>query len=241
MTPRRRRVAGSRLVCSLALGTATLGIACDVPTIPALPGPYDFRLPVYAAAGRANIRTFHWDRGAVVPVFLGEGGGGAGDLRQAFQGAVHAWRAAAVFGEVRLRATTDLDEARAVLLWHDAPGILSTPVGCLGPVTGAASTLGCLNETRDALRSWPRRDGGASRVVFRVVIRRTGDQDLLDRLVIHEMGHVLGILSHSPDPSDVMWAGPRLPPAPTARDRSTLRSLYQTPVDLPLEVASPAG
>ena len=164
-----------------------------------------------------------------------------GDLRQAFRRAARAWRAAAVFGEVRLREAADTDEAQAVLRWHDAPGVLSTPADCVGPVTGAASTLGCLNHTRDALRSWPRRDGEVSQVFFRVVIRRTDDQELLDRLVIHEMGHVLGILSHSPDPSDIMWAGPDLPPAPSARDRSTLRSLYMTPVDLPVETPSRGG
>lgn len=223
------------------MACATLALACESPTLPGLPLPYDFRLAVYGAEGPPRARTFHWERGAVVPVYLGDEPGGAADLRRAFQRAARAWRAAAVFGEVRLRETTDLDEARAVLRWHDAPGVLSTPMGCIGPVTGAASTLGCLNDPRDALRNWPRRDGGASQVVYRVVILRTGDQELLERLVIHEMGHVLGILSHSPDPSDIMWAGPDLPAAPSARDRSTLRSLYMTPVDLPVENAPSGG
>ncbi len=223
------------------LACATLAAACESPVIPALPGPYDFRLAVYGTDGGAHPRTFHWDRGEVVPVFLGEELTGAGDLRAAFQRAVRAWRSAAVFGEVRLRETADLGEARAVLRWHDAAGVLSTPMDCVGPVTGAASTLGCLNPSRGALRTWPRRDGETSQVIYRVVIRRTGDQELLDRLVIHEMGHVLGILSHSPDPSDIMWAGPNLPPVPSARDRSTLRSLYMTPVNLPIESASPGG
>lgn len=232
---------GAVPVWRAAVAAAALAAACDSATIPALPGPYDFRLAVYGADGRARQHTFHWDRGTVVPVYLGDELPGAGDLRQAFQRAVRAWRSAAVFGEVRLREATDLGEARAVLRWHDAAGVLSTPMTCLGPVTGAASTLGCLNGPRDALRTWPRRDGEPSQVIYRVIIRRTDDQELLDRLVIHEMGHVLGILSHSPDPSDIMWAGPDLPPVPTARDRSTLRSLYMTPVDLPIEPASPGG
>ena len=218
---------------------AALFTACDSATVPALPGPYDFRLTVYGTDGRARPRTFHWDRGAVVPVFVVQEPSGADDLRRALERAVREWRSAAVFGEVRLRETIDLGEARAVLRWHDAAGVLSTPMTCMGPVTGAASTLGCLNEFRDALRTWPRRDGEPSQVIYRVVIRRTDDKELLDRLVIHEMGHVLGILSHSPNRSDIMWAGPDLPPAPTARDRSTLRSLYQTPVDLPVESAPP--
>ena len=235
MNPRR----GTGSTLRMALVGAALATACDSAIIPALPGPYDFRLAVYGTDGRARPRTFHWDRGAVVPVYVVHEQSGAGDLRPAFRRAARAWRSAAVFGEVRLRETTDLGEARAVLRWHDAAGVLSTPMTCVGPVTGAASTLGCLNDPRDALRTWPRRDGEPSQVTYRVVIRRTDDQELLDRLVIHEMGHVLGILSHSPDPSDIMWAGPDLPPAPTARDRSTLRSLYMTPVDLPVELPSP--
>lgn len=230
---------GPGLMWRMAVLGAALVTACDSATVPALPGPYDFRLAVYGTDGRARPRTFHWDRGAVVPVFVVDEQPGGGDLRRALEGAVRAWRSAAVFGEVRLRETTDLGAARAVLRWHDATGVLSTPMTCVGPVTGAASTLGCLNGPRDALRTWPRRDGEPSQVIYRVVIRRTDDRELLDRLVIHEMGHVLGILSHSPDASDIMWAGPDLPPAPTARDRSTLRSLYQTPVDLPVESASP--
>ena len=234
-----RRGTGS--MWRMAVVGVALATACDSATIPALPGPYDFRLAIYGTDGRARQRTFHWDRGTVVPVYVDDEPAGAGALREAFQRAVRAWRSAAAFGEVRLRETTDLGEARAVLRWHDAVGVLSTPMTCVGPVTGAASTLGCLNDPRDALRTWPRRDGEPSQVIYRVVIRRTDDQELLDRLVIHEMGHVLGILSHSPDPSDIMWAGPDLPPAPTARDRSTLRSLYMTPVDLPIERPLPGG
>ena len=232
---------GTGSMWRMAVVGAALATACDSATIPALPGPYDFRLAIYGTDGRARQRTFHWDRGAVVPVYVDDGPAASGALRQAFQRAVRVWRSAAVFGEVRLRETTDLGDARAVLRWHDAVGVLSTPMTCVGPVTGAASTLGCLNDPRDALRTWPRRDGEPSQVVYRVVIRRTDDQELLDRLVIHEMGHVLGILSHSPDRSDIMWAGPDLPPAPTGRDRSTLRSLYMTPVDLPIERPFPGG
>lgn len=241
MTPAPGGVSRPRGPGRLVLVAATLALACDTPAVPSLPLPYDFRLSVYGVDGNASTRTFHWDLGGTVPIFLAEGGGGGGDLRLAFRRAMQAWRAAAVFGEVGLREASDLDGALAVLRWHDAPGVLSTPAGCVGPVTGAASTLGCLTDSRDALRSWPRRDGGTSQVVFRVVIRGTADQELLDGLVMHEMGHVLGILAHSPDPSDVMWAGPSLPPQPSARDRSTLRSLYQTPVDLPLETESSGG
>ena len=137
---------GTGSMWRMAVVGAALVTACDSATIPALPVPYDFRLAIYGADGSARQRTFHWHRGTVVPVYVDDEPEGAGALRQAFRQAVRAWRSAAVFGEVRLRETNDLGEARAVLRWHDAVGVLSTPMTCVGPVTGAASTLGCLND-----------------------------------------------------------------------------------------------
>jgi predicted Zn-dependent protease len=101
-------------------------------------------------------------------------------------------------------------------------------------VTGAASTVGCLNETADSLRTWRRRDGGPSQVLFSVFVKVRPDLDdeLLERVVAHEAGHVLGILAHSLDARDLMWAGDLSSASPSGADRQTLRSLYQAPVDL---------
>jgi predicted Zn-dependent protease len=53
--------------------------------------------------------------------------------------------------------------------------------------------------------------------------------------MLHEMGHALGMLGHSPEPADVMyekghWQSDGL----TARDRNTLRLLYSKPVGAPV-------
>lgn len=58
--------------------------------------------------------------------------------------------------------------------------------------------------------------------------------DELYAAVLHEMGHALG-LRHSPDPGDVMY--PKLardPQVPSARDRETLRRLYELPIGHPV-------
>ena len=59
---------------------------------------------------------------------------------------------------------------------------------------------------------------------------RLADLHDLYRVVLHEMGHALG-LRHSPDTGDIMY--PRLgksgPQALSARDRETLRLLYSRP------------
>lgn len=50
----------------------------------------------------------------------------------------------------------------------------------------------------------------------------------IKHLVIHEMGHALG-LNHSPDPADVMYSGLSESPtqAPSVRDVNTLRLIYR--------------
>ncbi len=224
------------LIAACAVG------GCETPATPSVPDPYDFRLTVSQPDGPAADLTFHWELGATVYVFLPEPEkSGRPSIRSAFVRAARVWTDAAVFGEVTLRETEELGSAGAVLGWRDGASVLSTPLNCLGPIAGAASTRGCLNDEQNALRSWPRRDGGQSGVLFRVVVEPTADQAILDRLVIHEMGHVLGILRHSNQPEDVMSGGPLMTDRLSPRDLSTLRALYQTPVDLPPELSASQG
>jgi len=55
----------------------------------------------------------------------------------------------------------------------------------------------------------------------------------LEALVAHELGHVLGIGSHSGDAEDLMFAAPRVE-SPSAADARTLRVLLHEPSELGL-------
>lgn len=221
------------LGCLLGAGLAG---ACETPTVPLEVDPYDFRLQVPAGMGQtSDVKTFHWPKGSSVDVILvGEALPNRPSLRTAFESAVRIWGVAAVFGEVALRETTDPGRALVILTWDDAEPRYSTPASCTGPTTGAAATRGCLTDDGQSLRVWARRDGGGSRALFRVTINRSlvVDAEFLQILVAHEMGHALGILSHSPDSGDLMWGGPLDAPDLSEADRVTLRSLYQAEVDL---------
>jgi predicted Zn-dependent protease len=48
------------------------------------------------------------------------------------------------------------------------------------------------------------------------------------RVVHHELGHTLGILSHSPATTDLMYGTPTVE-TPTERDRNTAQVVYHTP------------
>lgn len=229
---------------------AAVAVACETPTIPVSPReedlPYDFRLrlPVGGddTAGEDSL-TFHWGLGAAVPVFVAESSDGARpSLAEGLARAAAVWNRAAVFREVRLRETAELGQARVLLSWSDGPDLIRVPEGCVGPTTtGAASTRGCVVEERDEsgallkrLAAWPRVDGGASEVRMVVTLspRPETDAERARRLVGHEMGHALGILSHSPNPRDLMWSG--LIPSDTLSpaDRATLRTLYHARRDI---------
>jgi len=206
-------------------------LACETPSVPFDSGQYEFRLLRVQPP-----RTFHWGAGADVPVFVNQPEvASRPNMADALDQGATVWTRAAVFGEVRLRRTTNLDEAVAVLQWKDVEPILSTPVGCDGPGIGAASTSFCLNlPANDSLITWPRRDQGPSNVLFNVIveIRPDMDADLLELLVTHEMGHVMGILAHSNSSGDLMWAGIVDTDGLSGADRQTLRTLYQSTVDL---------
>lgn len=228
----------SRIGLSAVLAGFLAAAGCDSPSLPVPESGYDFRLVLPASGGGGgSVRTFHWPLGSTVEVIALDGEfPDRPSLGTALAKARRRWGQAAVFNEVVLRETSDPDRARAVLMWDDSEPLYSTPSDCTGPTTGAAATRGCLSDDRSGLRVWPRRDGGPSRLVFRVIINRAPgmDADFLETLVTHEMGHVLGILSHSQQPGDLMWAGPIESPALSERDLVTFRSLYQTGVDLSL-------
>jgi predicted Zn-dependent protease len=76
---------------------------------------------------------------------------------------------------------------------------------------------------------------GVSHVLVTARGRDGHPADLHDvhRVMLHEMGHALGLTGHSPEPGDIMYGGGMSRSTAeglSARDRSTLRILYSRPI-----------
>jgi predicted Zn-dependent protease len=206
----------------LGLALATLlAAACGTVTIPDRPDPYDFEEQQTGVvfrwpAERLPVRYWVDPEAGVVAEYVARG--------------LEAWQEQFLYGE--FRAVTVADSSRADVVVR----VLGNPPPDV-PLTDDPPVFACGGVTRyeapDAANRFP-----APPVVELTWDAGYGDADVancLFRVAVHEVGHTLGILAHSPDEFDLMNANPRVA-APSVRDRATVQTLYHTaPTALPPE------
>lgn len=204
-----------------------LAAACDAPSVPARAGAYPFTLPT-AEPGL----VLHWPVGSTVRVYVaGTAAFPAAPLAAAFLTGAATWNAAAPYGEFHLSETPDSTAADVLLTW--SAGTLPVETAqCLPSLQGLGVTTFCLGEDSTRLALFPLRGSGSAGRVKMVVTVTAGLQAAeLQRIVTHELGHVLGIARHSPNEQDVMAASaPATSLSPN--DLATLLALYHTPADV---------
>ena len=198
---------------------AVVAGACDTPVMTESAPAYDPLLP----AGSAKV-VYHWEAGHEISIYVDPTAEPAGvDLAAAVRAAIAAWEPVGRLGEVSLRIVDDIHDADVIFHHSGAPRLV-TGEGCVPFDFGSGGfTFFCID---DDLEPVPLllNDGSGGHVQMDVSINSFAldTVSFFPALVIHEMGHVLGIGSHSPTPTDLMYGRPRLF-APSAADAATLR------------------
>lgn len=210
--------------------------ACDVPTVPpaTLADVYAYHIDTEPPS------ILRWPTGSVIRVHL-EGGSAtrAAVMQAGFERGAAAWNEAARYAEYRLVRASAVAEADVVIRWSDdlQPVDLS---GCQPEISRAVTTF-CLNaDDPSRLHVYPLIGADAGRTSsVRFIVTILGSEAAVparaERLIAHELGHVLGLGQHSPNTRDLMYTNPLIGPAErllSARDSATVRVLYHTRADV---------
>lgn len=232
LIPVRGRRQAVRL--TLAAVAAAALAACDAPTSSRETPGYDPRPATVDDGGTLQRYVYHWPLGAAIRVFVDSRGGPAeSDLRAAFLDGAARWAPALYYREATFRLVDDSREADVTVHFGEA----DSPVGsgsCAPPFSPAAgATFACPDLAARVFETLPLADGGGGRVKMDVTVYRSrvADEAQFRRVVAHEIGHVLGIGTHSGDADDLMFALPAVD-APSAADARTLRWLLHEPADV---------
>ena len=144
-----------------------------------------------------------------------------GNMPDLVRTSLQVWEAQFLYGEFKGTLVGDSSAADVIVIWQDSipPNVPPDTAGALGACDGVTSFV--IDST------------GAMTEPIRVQLRvRPGYTEpqvaaCMHRVAAHELGHTLGILTHSPATTDLMFGTP--PTAtPTNRDRNTAQVLYHT-------------
>lgn len=215
--------------------------ACDGPIVPpnTTADIYDFRLPTVPPS------VIRWPSGTRVRVHVaGAAGARADSLSAGLARGAAEWNRHALYGEYEVVRASSLGAADVVLRWSDEP----SPVDMTecAPELASAVTTFCLSAddpsrlhvfplARPPVFDPPIVDPDATssvRFVITLLGTPAANSEAVSRLVLHELGHVLGIGRHSPDAGDLMAAGVPTRHSLSSADIATIQILYHTRPDI---------
>jgi len=207
--------------------TTLLLAACELPTVPprSVQDVYDFKL---ATSPPSVLR---WPSGSTISVFVDAGTQArAQQMIDAFRLGAAQWNAAARYREYVLARVDSIADADVVVRWSDDLSPIDF-TGCEPEISNGVTTL-CLDDTDESrLRVFPfraPRTGSHIKIVVTILASEASRPDRVERLVAHELGHVLGLARHSPDANDLMFAGNPTRSTLSRRDSASVQVLYHT-------------
>lgn len=211
----------------LLIAVAVLSLAaCEGPTVPpnTTADIYDFRLMTTPPS------VIRWPSGTRVRVYVAGAAGTREDLLSASlaSGAAE-WNRHALYGEYELVRAESIGGADVVLRWSDEPAPVDMS-DCTPELANAVTTFCLSDDDPTRLHVFPIAAAGSPgsvRFVITVLGAQSGNQ-IVARLVLHELGHVLGIGQHSPDSPDLMSAGLPSRDDLSVADIATVQILYHT-------------
>ena len=230
-------MAADRLVRrGAAVAAVALLAACDAPTTAAPATKYN---PTEGTFGL----LYHWTPGKTIALYVDETTQSDSlDIRDAVERAAAVWTEAAMFGEYAFRFTHDPRDADVVVHYERAPRIVDV-MDCAPSGSGDGLTVFCGDVPEAAVL--PLLDGGGGRVKVDVYLDPEGveaailamagltRQEYFAVLAAHELGHVLGLGTHSPFEDDIMRGVP-IVSRPSRGDAETLRWVLSRKADIRL-------
>jgi hypothetical protein len=202
------------------LSIGLLGLSCAEIASPSRTEAYEWRLITPSAPGTADTLNFHWPRSRLpVKVYTEDNL----NLRAYVENGLRTWEAAFLYQEFTAEIVADSNVADIVVRIG-----LPSKAGLSYRFRRVAAPE-CEGETevdlpvastviRPPIRVFvnPRFDPGAP-----------GVDECLSLTVTHELGHAIGIFSHSPDPADIMFSDPVVS-ALSESDRATAEVAYHS-------------
>jgi hypothetical protein len=200
------------------------GLSCADIASPSRSNAYEWRLIQATGPGTTDTLAFHWPRSRLpVKIWVQD----TLNLPADVQSGVDKWKAAFLYGEFDGVTVADSNVADVVVR--------------LGPVLKVEA------DAIDLHGAAPECEGGTSfdlppgsselQVPIRIFINprfdpaSPGVDQCLALTATHELGHALGIFTHSPNATDIMYFDPAVSEL-SSSDRSTVELAYHTAANL---------